>query len=67
MYTTATFQLGKVFALPFLFIIPQLFVGLALTAWLLTFLGLVLTLSFGLRRVARNRVAQTPILQAKLN
>ena len=67
MYTTATFQLGKVFALPFLFIIPQLFVGLALTAWLLTFIGLVLTLTFGLKRRVKDRVSQSPILQVKLN
>ena len=67
MYTTATFQLGKIFSLPFLFIIPQLFVGLALTAWLLTFLGLVLTLTYGLKRMARDRVSQSPILQVKLN
>jgi tellurite resistance protein TehA-like permease len=67
MYTTATFQLGKVFSLPFLFIIPQLFVGLALTAWLLTFIGLVLTLTFGLKRRVKDRVSQSPILQVKLN
>lgn len=65
MYTTATLQLGKVFTLPFLFIIPRLFVGLALTAWLFTFLGLVLTVAFGVRRMARHRASQPSMLQVK--
>jgi tellurite resistance protein TehA-like permease len=43
MYTMATHRLAEVFALPFLFVIPRLFIGLALTAWLLTFLGLAVT------------------------
>ena len=58
MYTTATYRLMEALSLPFLLIIPRLFVGVALTAWLLTFLGLVLTLAFGLKRVARDRVLQ---------
>ncbi|MDD5248125.1 MAG: tellurite resistance/C4-dicarboxylate transporter family protein [Rhodocyclaceae bacterium] len=55
MYTVATHRLADCFQLPFLLIIPRLFVGLALTAWLLTFLGLVLTVVHGLRRASRER------------
>src|SRR6185369_15035294 len=48
MYTAATYRLMEAFSLPSLLIIPQLFIGVALTAWLLTFLGLVLQLAYGL-------------------
>ncbi|MBI4290370.1 MAG: tellurite resistance/C4-dicarboxylate transporter family protein [Betaproteobacteria bacterium] len=54
MYATATFRLAEVFSLPFLFALTRLFLGLALTVWLLTFLGLILTLTLGLRRVLKN-------------
>ena len=58
MYTAATFRLMQVFSLPFLLVIPRFFIGIALAAWLLTFLGLILTLTYGLKRVARDRVLQ---------
>ncbi|MBI2318038.1 MAG: tellurite resistance/C4-dicarboxylate transporter family protein [Betaproteobacteria bacterium] len=54
MYAAATFRLAEVFSLPFLFALTPLFLGLALTTWLMTFLGLILTLAFGLRRVLKN-------------
>ena len=52
MYTTSTYRLAEAFGLPFLFIIPRLFIGLALTAWLLGFLGLTMNLVAVLRRAA---------------
>src|SRR5574340_339022 len=50
MYAVATHRLAESFSLPFLLIVPRLFIGLALTTWLLTFLGLVLTVITGLKR-----------------
>ncbi|HEY9869330.1 MAG TPA: tellurite resistance/C4-dicarboxylate transporter family protein [Candidatus Obscuribacterales bacterium] len=41
MYTACTFQLAKVTRLDFLYAIPQVFVYIAILAWLITFLGLV--------------------------
>lgn len=50
MYTTATFRLSEILQLPDLLFIPQLFVGLAITTWLLTFLGMVVTIVLALQR-----------------
>ena len=44
MYTTATFRLSEALGAPFLMPIPRVFIVAALTAWLMTFLGMVLTL-----------------------
>jgi tellurite resistance protein TehA-like permease len=44
MYTTCTYRLSETLELPFLIAIPRLFIAAALTAWLLTFLGLALSL-----------------------
>lgn len=41
MYTVCTFQLAKALDLRFLFFIPRVFVYFALTAWVMTFTGLV--------------------------
>lgn len=45
MYTVCTLQLAKALQLDFLTIIPRAFVFVALAAWLLTFIGLLLTLA----------------------
>lgn len=44
MYTSATFRLAETFDLPFLMAVPRGFIVAALTAWLLTFMGLLLSL-----------------------
>ena len=44
MYTVATLQLAKVLDLPFLMLVPRLFVVLALAAWAVTFVGLLQSL-----------------------
>ena len=41
MYTTGTFQLSRALDLPFLELIPRLTVFVALTAWVVTFVGLL--------------------------
>jgi tellurite resistance protein TehA-like permease len=50
MYTLATYRLGETLELPFLLLIARYFAPLALTAWLMTFLGLVLTLARSARK-----------------
>lgn len=45
MYTVCTFQLAKALQLDFLYLIPRYFVFLAILAWLITFIGLVLQLT----------------------
>lgn len=55
MYAVATHRLAEAFGLPFLLIIPRLFVGVALTTWLLTFLGLLLAVATGLKPAGRKR------------
>jgi tellurite resistance protein TehA-like permease len=42
MYTTATFRLSEAFNAPYLMPIPRIMLGIALTTWLMTFLGLVM-------------------------
>jgi tellurite resistance protein TehA-like permease len=44
MYTSATYHLGEALGVDALLTVARYFVGAALTAWLLTFLGLVLVL-----------------------
>jgi tellurite resistance protein TehA-like permease len=41
MYTASTFQLSKALGLDFLLAIPRVFIGIALVAWLATFVGLI--------------------------
>lgn len=53
MYTTATFRMATSLDLPFLKVISQLFVGAALTAWWLTFLGWCLVMAIGSLRLVR--------------
>jgi tellurite resistance protein TehA-like permease len=55
MYTTATYRLAEALPAPFLMIVPRLSIAAALTAWLLTFLGLVVVLTRGgVRRLAQH-------------
>lgn len=49
MYTACTFRLANVLDIPFLLIVPRGFIYIALGAWLLTFIGLVLNLVRGWR------------------
>lgn len=44
MYTACTYQLARVLDLPFLLTIPRTFVHVAYLAWVVTFVGLVVTL-----------------------
>ena len=48
MYTTATFQLARATGFEFLFRIPQIFIFIALAAWLIAFAGLLHHLWSGL-------------------
>lgn len=59
MYTTSTFQLSRALGLPFLEVIPQAFVYLALLAWVATFAGLLLTIGRAVAeaRETRSRIA----------
>ena len=41
MYTTGTYQLSRALDLPFLIAIPKIFVFVAISAWLATFIGLM--------------------------
>lgn len=41
MYTASTFEMSRVMKLDFLIILPKYFIFIALTAWVLTFYGLV--------------------------
>jgi tellurite resistance protein TehA-like permease len=50
MYTVATLQLAQVLELPFLLVIPRVFVFVALIAWAATFAGLLRHLARGLWR-----------------
>jgi tellurite resistance protein TehA-like permease len=49
MYTTGTFQLSRAADLPFLEVIPRIFIFVALAAWLATFAGLLQHLARNLR------------------
>lgn len=54
MYTTATFRLSEALDAPYLIPITRVMIGAALTAWLMTFLGLVLQL---IRAAAHRRTS----------
>jgi tellurite resistance protein TehA-like permease len=45
MYTSATYRLGEALDLPFLLLVSRYFVAAALTAWLMTFLGFIVSLA----------------------
>jgi tellurite resistance protein TehA-like permease len=47
MYTTCTYNVARVLKLDFLLFIPRCFIYVALLAWLITFVGLIKTLSRG--------------------
>lgn len=51
MYTTGTFQLSRALDLPFLMVIPHVFVYVAIAAWVATAIGLLV----GLRQAARSQ------------
>jgi tellurite resistance protein TehA-like permease len=48
MYTTGTFQLSRALDLPFLAVIPRVFIFVALAAWVATFLAMLTHLARGL-------------------
>ena len=48
MYTAATVQLASVLQLPFLLTIPQFFIYVALAAWVIVFVGMVLSIGSSL-------------------
>ncbi len=53
MYTSATYRLAETLDLPFLVSVPRWSIAAALTAWILTFLGLSLSLARALLRAGR--------------
>lgn len=53
MYTTATYRLAQALDAPYLMFIPKLMLGAAITAWLMTFLGLSMELFRATVRSAR--------------
>lgn len=57
MYTTSTFQLARVMELDFLFIVPRLFVYVAIAAWLATMAGLLLHLARAIRTLRARSAA----------
>ncbi len=46
MFTACTFQLSKALGLPFLLVIPQYFIYIALLAWLMAFFGMIKRINF---------------------
>jgi tellurite resistance protein TehA-like permease len=57
MYTTGTLRLSQALDLPFLVVIPHVFIVIALLAWLATAAGLSLTILRGVRRAFTARAA----------
>ncbi|GGJ40352.1 tellurite resistance/C4-dicarboxylate transporter family protein [Neoroseomonas lacus] len=55
MYTTGTLQLSRALDLPFLTVVPGVFIHLAVLAWGLTFLGLLGRIGGTLLRACRRR------------
>ena len=60
MYTVCTFQLSKALGMPFLLAIPTVFVYLALLAWIITFIGLIISLARNLLAVTGNSNPKSP-------
>ena len=54
MYTTATFRLSEAFAAPYVMVVPRIMIAAALTAWLMTFMGLVMHLLRGALAMRRS-------------
>jgi len=50
MYTAATFQLAVALELPFLKVIPHYFVYVALSAWVVVFVGMLMNLTSKMRQ-----------------
>ncbi|HWI14907.1 MAG TPA: hypothetical protein VNT02_11680, partial [Burkholderiales bacterium] len=44
MYTSATYRIGEALSLPIMLSLSRYFVAAALTAWLMTFLGFIVSL-----------------------
>jgi len=55
MYTVCTFRLANVAGMPMLQLIPRIFVVIALAAWSLTFIGLLLSLLRSMRTSTASR------------
>jgi hypothetical protein len=54
MYTVATWQMARAMDLPFLEIVPRVFVYVALLAWLVTFIGLIRAIGRGIANLRKD-------------
>ncbi|MEO8362388.1 MAG: tellurite resistance/C4-dicarboxylate transporter family protein [Vicinamibacteria bacterium] len=63
MYTTSTFRLSQALELPFLLVIPRVFLYISLAAWLATYLGMIRSVVRYLRGtdVVKFANADTPV------
>jgi tellurite resistance protein TehA-like permease len=65
MYTTATYRLAEALPAPYLMFIPRIMVGAALTAWLMTFLGLIGELTWHRQKQSQRSTSNVTSLRSK--